>query len=196
MIATGRISGALDRLQNPGVQQSVEHAPRLYREITDRWRNTAEPLLAALPGEFPPPSSEAVIRRLLQESSLAYAAWETDDGGVQVVAAADVEPDDVPSADDWEMLHGDGSPPTLRGRTLRFFRPEGGRGNAAVVGVILDPDLASAMESVSRNYARYLQLGPMEAVQKQVVWFSSIAIFLLAVIAAFFISRATARRIS
>ncbi|HMB68301.1 MAG TPA: ATP-binding protein [bacterium] len=188
--ATQRISDALDSLQNPGVEASVTHGPRLYTELVDRWRTAAEPLLAALPEQRPDEETEQVIRRLLAESQLTFAAWETE-SGVTAIAIGDVPADDVPDAADWRLLHGDGAPLTLRGRTLRFFHPSG-----RVVGVVLAPDLADAMESVGRDFARYLQLEQYEAIQKRLVWLSSAGIFLLTAGAATWVARITARRIS
>jgi nitrogen fixation/metabolism regulation signal transduction histidine kinase len=188
--ATRRISDALDSLQNPGVEQSVTHGPRLYTELVDRWRTAAEPLLAALPDAFPDSDTEAVIRRLLRESALTFAAWETEPGG-GLIAVGEVPAADLPDEDDWRLLHGDGAPRTLRGRTLRFFHPEG-----RLVGVVLEPDLAGAMASVGRDYARYLQLERYEAIQKRLVWLSSAGIFLLTAGAATWVARITARRIS
>lgn len=190
VFATRRISEALDRLQNPGVEASVTHGPRLYTELVDRWRTNAEPLLAALPSAFPDSSSAAVIRRLLEESSLTFAAWEDGDSA-RVIAVGDVPPGDLPDAGDWRMLHGEGSPRTLQGATLRFFHPSG-----RAVGVVLAPALADAMESVGRDYARYLQLERYEAIQKRLVWLSSAGIFLLTAGAATWVARITARRIS
>lgn len=190
LVATRRISEALDRLQNPGVEASVTHGPRLYTELVDRWRTSAEPLLDALPASYPDPAAESVIRRLLSESSLSFAAWESGDS-TRVIAVADVPEGDLPDADDWRLLHGEGSPRTLRGRTLRFFHPDG-----RAVGVVLAPDLADAMGSVGRDYARYLQLGRYEAIQKRLVWLSSAGIFLLTAGVATWLARITARRIS
>jgi nitrogen fixation/metabolism regulation signal transduction histidine kinase len=62
--------------------------------------------------------------------------------------------------------------------------------------VVLSEELAVAMGSVSRDYGRYLQLGPVEEIQKRLVWFGSAAIFLLAAGAATWVARVTARRIS
>jgi nitrogen fixation/metabolism regulation signal transduction histidine kinase len=223
IFATRRISDALDALQNPGVEESVTHGPRLYTELVDRWRTTAEPLLAALPERFPDPETESVIRRLLAESSLTFAIWEDAAPQEAVAAAEPVAPPgpaatpepaappeaagaselvsliavgeapaaDLPDAADWRLLHGDGAPLTLRGRTLRFFHPSG-----RAVGVVLEADLARAMESVGRDYARYLQLERYEEIQKRLVWLSSAGIFLLAAGAATWVARITARRIS
>lgn len=190
-IGSQRISSAVERLQNPGVQASVTHAPRLYRELVDRWRVNAGPLLEALPARFPD-ASEAVVRRLLEESDLSFAVWEGDE---RVIAWGDVRAEDLPAEEDWAGLRGEGAPPTLRGRSLRFFHA-GGSGSGRAVGVVLSEELAVAMGSVSRDYGRYLQLGPVEEIQKRLVWFGSAAIFLLAAGAATWVARVTARRIS
>jgi nitrogen fixation/metabolism regulation signal transduction histidine kinase len=196
LIASGRISSAIDRLQNPGVQASVNHAPRLYRELVDRWRVNAEPLLAALPDSFPGPESEAVVRKLLAESELTFAAWETDGRGSSVIARGEVDRSLLPTRHDWRLLRGEGAPQSLRGRTLRFFREGKGDAGGRAVGVVLDEELAAAMASIRRDFGRYQQLGPLEAIQKKLVWFSSAAIFLLAAAAATWVARITARRIS
>lgn len=188
--ATRRISDALDNLQNPGVEASVTHGPRLYTELVDRWRTAAEPLLEALPERYPDAETQAVIQRLLRESALTFTAWE-EAGSAGVIAVGEVTSADLPDADDWRLLHGDGAPRTLRGRTLRFFHPSG-----RLVGVVLEADLAGAMESVGRDYARYLQLERYEAIQKRLVWLSSAGIFLLTAGAATWVARITARRIS
>jgi nitrogen fixation/metabolism regulation signal transduction histidine kinase len=191
-IASQRISTAVERLQNPGVQASVTHAPRLYRELVDRWRVNADPLLEALPARFPE-SSEALVRRLIEESELSFAVWERDP---RVIAWGDVRADDLPAEEDWAALSGEGSPPTLRGRSLRFFHAGDDGGPGRAVGVVLSEELALAMGSVGRDYGRYLQLGPVEEIQKRLVWLTSAAIFLLAAGSATWVARVTARRIS
>jgi nitrogen fixation/metabolism regulation signal transduction histidine kinase len=221
-IATRRISDAIDRLQNPGVEASLSRSARLSREWIDRVRRDADRVLDELPREVPVAGTAERNRVgvLLRRDGFDFAAYEGAGGRSDVIVAApdsSVRPDaskssdargassDAPAAapsalptpDDWDLLASEGMPSALSGRTLRFFRAgAGARDFGRAVGATIESDLALALESAGGDYGRYLQLQLFEEVQKRLVWISMGGVLFLTTIAAYLAARVTAKRIS
>jgi nitrogen fixation/metabolism regulation signal transduction histidine kinase len=197
IIATGRLSGAITSLQNPGVEASFDHAATLYGELVDHLRSDAELVLEWLPAAPPPADEEALAKDLLAETNFDFAAYETAEGTRVITATgASFEDVEIPSSAEWNELAGDEDPETRRGRTLRFFRAASDGEAARAIGVVLEPELAVALVSAGEEYGFYQQLKIFEQVRMRWFWISSVGIFLLAATVAYLAARVTARRIS
>jgi nitrogen fixation/metabolism regulation signal transduction histidine kinase len=202
LIANRRISGALDRLQNPGVEASLSRSAVLSRELVRQLSRDAERLFAELPLDAPAGEDEPAIERLLEAAGFDYAAWELSESGTRIVRNPAAAPADLegPGRWDWRRLARGSTPELLAGRSLRFFgegapSPDG-RALGRAVGRTVAEDIATALASAGDDYARYLQLSLFEEIQKRMVWLTSAGIFLLTAGAAFLAARITARRIS
>jgi hypothetical protein len=177
IIATGRLSGAITSLQNPGVEASFDHAATLYGELVDHLRSDAELVLEWLPAAPPPADEEALAKDLLAETNFDFAAYETAEGTRVITATgASFEDLEIPSSAEWNELAGDEDPETRRGRTLRFFRAASDGEAARAIGVVLEPELAVALVSAGEEYGFYQQLKIFEQVRMRWFWISSVGI--------------------
>jgi nitrogen fixation/metabolism regulation signal transduction histidine kinase len=188
-VGTVVVRAVLSDLQSPTIERAYERSATLAHEVQDRLRVEGERLLSELPTATPAPEEEVWIRERLADRGFDFAAW--DDESARVVELGDTDPDAFPTREEWDRL-ADGTVPTSRrGGALRFFHPDG-----RAVGVFLDPEALTAIDTVGDDYSRYRQLLRVEAVKKNLLAALLAAVFLVSAGVAFWVARQTARRIS
>jgi nitrogen fixation/metabolism regulation signal transduction histidine kinase len=195
-IATDRITDSLDRLRNPGLEESLAISAVMGSELIDRLNREAD-ILATEIGSAESLRDPAEVReRFLDARGFDFLAWTSRSGTQTVIQKESRESQrGVPVVEEWELLGRGEMPPLLRDETLRFFRAlPSGEGHLAL-GLRVSEEVARALQAGDETLARYLQLEYFVAIQKRIVWISWGAIFLLTAGGAALVARITARRI-
>jgi nitrogen fixation/metabolism regulation signal transduction histidine kinase len=198
LLASGRMSGVLDHLQNPGVEASLTNSARLSQALVERLRRDAEPLLSQLAG-----LESAEIERRLADAGFDFALRPDGPAGTLLVVRRGVSPPDaeagLPGESEWRDLGAGRVPAVAAGRALRFFTPPRGdpsAGGPAAVGLWVPGELAQAVSGAEEDLGRYLRLRYFVATKKTLVWIFWATVFLLTAGVALLLARMTARRIS
>lgn len=195
-IATDRITDSLDRLRNPGLEESLAISAVMGSELIDRLNREADILATEIGGAQSLRDPAEVRERFLDARGFDFLAWTSRLGTQTVIERESKESGrGVPTAEEWELLGRGEMPPLLRGETLRFFRAlPSGEGHLAL-GLRVSDEVSRALAAGDETLARYLQLEYFIEIQKKVVWISWAAIFLVTAAGAALVARYTARRI-
>ena len=195
-IATDRITDSLDRLRNPGLEQSLAISAVMGAELIDRLNREADILATEIGGAESLHDPTEVRERFLDARGFDYLAWTSRSGTQTVIERESKESGrGVPTVEEWELLGRGEMPPLVRDETLRFFRSlPSGEGHLAL-GLRVSREVAHALTAGDETLARYLQLEYFIEIQKRIVWISWAAIFLFTAGGAALVARFTARRI-